>query len=393
MTEEIRFTQAQKHIKNVDDVDFYSHTKAYRDLMYFAFRVNRAIKSKKLSDPVGEHNPLLDTLVTVLDELQNETQNHRPAKEPSRFGFPQYRTWNTWMCENSPQFIARILPTVSEELRVDIQPHFEDSFGNQTRIDYGTGHEAAFLCFLTAISLLVPLTDEDYAFIGLRAFPRYLTLVRFFQRSYRMEPAGTHGVWGLDDYQFFPFLWGSSQLIGSDITTESVMNINLVNKFKADYLYHDAISYIYTVKSGPFYEHSPVLYSVSGVGRWEKVNTGMFKMYRNEVLNKFPIVQHFFFGKVIQFIPLEIPDANDVDPLEREFIRLFLSTAVPAQQQPASTRTHVGLGIPSSSMTTYTFSPYAMSPATSPVPSGPAVMPRNSEGSPATQTNAPHTTE
>ena len=52
---------------------------------------------------------------------------------------------------------------------------------------------------------------------------RYLELVRKLQTVYRMEPAGSHGVWGLDDFQFLPFIWGSAQFIGETILLRAAL--------------------------------------------------------------------------------------------------------------------------------------------------------------------------
>jgi len=38
------------------------------------------------------------------------------------------------------------------------------------------------------------------------------------------------------------------------------------------------------VKTGPFAEHSNQLYNISGVPAWSKVNSGLIKMYKAEVI-------------------------------------------------------------------------------------------------------------
>lgn len=89
-----------------------------------------------------------------------------------------------------------------------------EGFGNPTRIDYGTGHEMAFIMFLCCMFKINAYNADDKTAVVVKVFQRYLELIRRLQLVYRMEPAGSHGVWSLDDYQFIPFIWGSAQLTG-----------------------------------------------------------------------------------------------------------------------------------------------------------------------------------
>ena len=85
-------------------------------------------------------------------------------------------------------------------------------------MDYGTGHETSFallLLGLTLVRFLHPERDEERHIVFI-VFARYLTLCWRLQDVYKLEPAGSHGVWGLDDSHFLPFIFGSAQLKGPD---------------------------------------------------------------------------------------------------------------------------------------------------------------------------------
>jgi serine/threonine-protein phosphatase 2A activator len=165
-------------------------------------------------------------------------------------------------------------------------------------MDYGTGHETSFALFLLALTLVrfFRPTEEEERQLVLRVFVRYLQLCWKLQDSYRLEPAGSHGVWGLDDSSFLGYIFGSAQLRGITPSvpqglfadaylfhpdqTEIPVTAVLQPSLPPTNLYFLSVSRIHQVKIGPFHEHSSQLYSIAtGVPSWNKVNSGLFKMY------------------------------------------------------------------------------------------------------------------
>ena len=97
-----------------------------------------------------------------------------------------------------------------------VRPYLLTAFGSFVRMDYGTGHETSFAVFLLCLTLIRFLSFDsgEARDIVLIVFVRYLRLCWRLQDVYRLEPAGSHGVWGLDDSHFLGYIFGSAQLRG-----------------------------------------------------------------------------------------------------------------------------------------------------------------------------------
>jgi len=97
------------------------------------------------------------------------------------------------------------------------------------------------------------------------------------------------------------------------IKPKSILDIDILDEFAPSYLYLASIRSIMQVKTAALAWNSPMLNDISAVKTWEKVNEGLGKMYRVEVMGKLPIMQHFLFGRIINFEPSSSTSSNAVN--------------------------------------------------------------------------------
>ncbi|CAM8981622.1 unnamed protein product [Rhodiola kirilowii] len=295
------FQAPEKRIQSVDDIKRFQESETCKNFLGFVVSLSESVRGRKISDACHV-SVTVSSIVSIMETLINWIDEIPPVQQTSRYGNYSFREWQSRMNENGESLMLRILPVDLHGAVVEILPYLLDSFGNASRIDYGTGHETNFVAWLYCLARIGIIGEEDFHAVVCRAFVKYLELMRKLQMVYCLEPAGSHGVWGLDDYHFMPFIFGSSQLIDHKyMKPKSIHNDDILENFANEYMYLSCIAFVKKVKKGLFAEHSPLLDDISGVPNWKKVNGGLLKMYKVEVLEKVPIMQHFLFGWLIKW--------------------------------------------------------------------------------------------
>ena len=90
-----------------------------------------------------------------------------------------------------------------------------------------------------------------------------------------MVNIGSHGCWGLDDYYFFPYLFGSCQLeFYKILPPDFVLDRKLIDDH-LQFLYAGAIDFLLITKKGLFFEHSNLLYNITAVDCWARISRGI----------------------------------------------------------------------------------------------------------------------
>lgn len=302
------FTTPQKRIHTHSDLSLFHSSPAYTLLTSFIVHLNSCISpldgasgtvsppAEFTTDSASTHvSPAVAGVTQLVADLTALISSAPPETGPRRFGNVAIRRWLQLAQEHVSREggVDKYLPACVLPAKEELLFYLVNSFGSGERLDYGTGHELAFAAFLCGIWVcggFEPVRDERA--LVFRTFDAYFKLVRKLVVTYNLEPAGSHGVWGLDDHAFLPYIFGSAQLTTFRPTNDAqgversarpeemqlpkpadVVKLEVVKRERSRNLYFDAVGFIYDVKTGPFWEHSPTLYDISGVQKgWGKIN-------------------------------------------------------------------------------------------------------------------------
>lgn len=290
-----------RRILSQEDLNIFEASATYSLILSFIFLISEACANQVLRFVNEKTPPTIKAIQNVLESVERLVdENPAIDQGTSRFGNPAFRNFIDSLVSKSSD-IHHPLDLPDTRWTTEVFVYLENAFGSKSRIDYGSGHELNFIMWLLCLERLSLIQQSDFADLGLIIIPRYIKLLRKIQSTYYLEPAGSHGVWGLDDYHFLPFLFGASQLLNHPYIRPLSIHNELILEEEGDrYMYLDMVRYTMETKTVRGLKWTqPMLDDISGAKNWTKVENGMRRMFIKEVLGKLPIMQHFLFGSLI----------------------------------------------------------------------------------------------
>lgn len=232
----------------------FRETEAYLNIKSFIFEIDNSIKLGMQEDSIKSK---IQKDGDLLDIINNIIEKTPLSSAPGRYANPAMA-----------QVIQQIENTTENE-------YLKNSFGNKIRMDFGTGHELNFLCYLYELCK----TQDDFNISNAQSIlSQYFKIIRKYTRKFNIEAAGSRGCWSIDDYLLLPYVFGSSQNFSKRSTIEMI----------DDGLFKEAQK-----------ENSSVMLSNICKLPWTTINIGMLKMYDEEVLGKRVVTQHFIYSDLL----------------------------------------------------------------------------------------------
>jgi len=152
--QEHSFQDPRKRIVSPASLRRFEHSTAFAEIVAFIRVCNSTVVGKTLTDDI-ETSPACHAILSILDEITALREATPPDASigSSRFGNPAFRTFYAKVRENNDR-LHRMIPGLEDDseasrtARAELGVYFQESWGNEKRIDYGSGMELNMACWL-----------------------------------------------------------------------------------------------------------------------------------------------------------------------------------------------------------------------------------------------------
>lgn len=168
-----KYITPSRRILSERDHELFQSSSAHNLVVSFVFTLSDSVQNKTVSDvqkSTAAQDPAIVALLAVLDEAEKILEACPPLDTGSRFGNPAFRTYLDKVNEALPSWHKQ-LGITNEAAVAEVSAYLSQSFGNGTRIDYGSGHELNFILWLLCLRQLSTIQTTHFPALALIVFP------------------------------------------------------------------------------------------------------------------------------------------------------------------------------------------------------------------------------
>ena len=152
-----KFTLAKKVGNKPGLMNRFTSSSAYRTIIDFIYCLQASVKNVKLSQMQKTNNECLLEFDNLYSKLEDLYIKNPPKEGDEKFTDPVFKKYHSDLEKEYENILKTTIlksENTPENLILELKSYFMDSFGNPSRIDYGTGHELNYFCFLLVLFLL-----------------------------------------------------------------------------------------------------------------------------------------------------------------------------------------------------------------------------------------------
>ncbi|GAA5879211.1 hypothetical protein JCM3774_003522 [Rhodotorula dairenensis] len=271
----------RRKILTQDDMQQWTRSEAYTNIERFIVRLRDAsTRPVSESDLVKRINALLRTSTDWLDGSASPSSTTKA-----------FQAWLAKLAQEADKLYHESLTPAQHVAIPELAFHLRSAFGSPARLDYGTGHELSFLAFLLILRLVGAFTPTDEPALARETFAIYLDVMKHVHKVFRLEAAGKMGVWGLDENQHLVYHWEASQTRIHPSKRPALL-VAPPGAAGISYLFLSSLLHLHG---------DPVPARASSTPTADKDFQGLLRLYKHEVLDRLPVVQHFRFGPILRW--------------------------------------------------------------------------------------------